>query len=153
MRIVELTCSHYPDPPRPPANVRFGDQPEAVPRPAWEQVEEAIRRLDRDEWPYVWLKTEVARDGEFPKNMLSIVGGRGEWAMVLFRDGDEIHFHDRERREESSEMIRIWESDQGTEVWPADLCRSIDVVLKIAREFYETGELPELHGLKKWQVI
>jgi hypothetical protein len=152
MTIIELTCSHYPEPVRPPETVRFGDRAEVLAHPARQQVENAIRRLDRDEWPYVWLKTEEARDSEFPNYMLWIVGGRGEWAIVLFRDGDEIHFHDRARSEESSEMIRIWESDQGTYVWPSNLCSSIDVVLETARVFCETGELPELDGLRKWKV-
>jgi hypothetical protein len=58
--------------------------------PSWETIEAAIRRLDRDEFPFVWLHPITPSTDEFPENALQVVGGRGEWALTAIRDGFEV---------------------------------------------------------------
>ena len=103
-------------------------------------IEEAIRRLDRDEWPYLWLHTEPPPDDDFPNNLFQVMGGRGEYAMTLYKDGDEIHYLDRSRRTEG-DLVEIWESDQGSDRGCKELCNDISRVLEITRRFCDSGEL------------
>jgi hypothetical protein len=110
--------------------------------PDWGCIEAAIRRLDRDEWPFVWLHTEPPVKFEFPNNMFCVMGGRGEYGLTLYKDGDEISLFDPSRSGED-EMIRIWESDQGCECWATNLCNDLALTLALTRTFCETGNLDE----------
>lgn len=108
------------------------------PAPSWATVESAIRRLDRDEYPYVWLYAAEPVYGEVPENALCIMGGHGEYAIFLARHGDEISYLDSSRSDTS---VRIWESDQGSVKREKELCNNLATVLAIAKHFSEVGQL------------
>ncbi len=131
MRVTLLEATHYPPDGSPWRTVD-------TPSPFWPAIEAAIRRLDRDEWPIIWLHTQPPEEGEMPENALGIVGGRGEYSIFLSRDGDEIHFEDPSR---SSRVVQVWESDQGSFVPERSLCSDLGLVLGIARYFAENAEL------------
>jgi hypothetical protein len=106
--------------------------------PRWTDIKTAVSRLDRDEWPFIWLHTEEPPKDDMPNNMFCVMGGRGEYDLCLYRDGDEIRYFDASR---SDEDIRIWESDQGLWARHKNLCNDLSLVLEITRHFAETGEL------------
>lgn len=109
-----------------------------TPEPDWPAIEAAIRRLDRDEWPWVSLHTNAPIEDEVPENGLCIMGGRGEYRLFLTRGGKIIEYHDAAR---SHKRIRYWESDQGDDAQERDLCNDFGRVLAIARYFVEQAEL------------
>lgn len=109
-----------------------------TPDPDWHAIEEAIRRLDRYQWPFVWLHTVPPVDGEEPKHALNIMGGKGEYYLFLSEDGGETAYVDVGRGDAA---IRIWESDQGSTMPEYLLCNDLERVLSIARYFAERGEL------------
>jgi hypothetical protein len=125
MRVVLLEVVHYPP---------DGSHWHAVetPDPDWPAIEAAVRRLDRDEWPFLWLHTVPPVEGEMPENGLCVMGGRGEYSLFLSGDGGEVHYEDASR---GSTQVRIWESDQGSEVEERSLCNDLGRVLAIARHF------------------
>jgi hypothetical protein len=110
-------------------------------------IEAAVRRLDRDEWPYVWLHTTGPLDGAMSDNSLCIMGGRGEYNICLWKDGDEIHYLDNTRGEAP---IRIWESDQGSFITEKNLCNDVSRVLQITAHFCVSGKLDPSVKWEKW---
>ena len=65
------------------------------------------------------------------------MGGRGEYALSISLPGQLVYFADPLR---SGELVRIWESDQGSTLPESSLCADIERVLSIARHFAETGK-------------
>src|SRR4051794_18940503 len=79
-----------------------------APWPHWLNIEEAISRLDRSEWPIIHLRTCEDVPGREPENELTIVGGRGEYSLSFWpKTGPELHYFDEAR---GDEVIRIWET-------------------------------------------
>ena len=110
-----------------------------IDNPRWEDIEESVRQLDRDEWPFLFLHTSSPVEGEMPENGLCIMGGRGEYSVYLTDEaGTEIRFEDTSR---DDEPIQVWESDQGS-IRPRNrLCNDVDIVLAIAKFFSEEAKL------------
>ena len=140
MVVILLEAIHYP-----PREDWHSIKTES---PKWRDIKSAISRLDRDEWPFVWLHTELPIEFEMPENMLCVMGGRGEYAITLYRNGDEIDFFDSSRKNER-EIIRIWESDQGSERWPKNLCNDLALTHSLVKTFCQTGELDSNY---RWQT-
>lgn len=110
-------------------------EPEFLPDPFWADIEAAIRRLDRDEYPYVWLHlTNPINAGE-PRG-LNVMGGRGEYALSISLPGQLVYYHDPKR---GDVVIQIWESDQGSALPETSLCNDTERVIAIARHFADTG--------------
>jgi hypothetical protein len=130
--VRNLVSIHYP-----PAGWRW----EAIdtPGPTWPDIEQAIRRLDRKEWPIIHLHTCEHVPGREPENMLSVIGGRGEYSLLFMpKTGPEVHYCDESR---GDAVIRVWESDQGSLVIERHLCNQLSKVLSIVKHFFENGEL------------
>ena len=81
-------------------------------------------------------------------NMLCVMGGRGEYALTYYCDGDEVEYFDPSRKKET-ELLRIWESDQGSERHPRNLCNDRKLTHEIVRAFCKTGELDDQY---KWET-
>jgi hypothetical protein len=79
---------------------------------------------------------------------LCVMGGRGLFAITLYKDGDEIRFFDRTRRGFAESEVTIWESDQGCNVGQMFLYESIDELCEIVHSFHAECELPELKAGK-----
>lgn len=140
MWVVLLEVMHYP-----PNNSHW--HAIETPYPDWPAIEAAIRQLDRDEWPFVWLHTVAPLEGEMPENGLCVMGGRGEYSLFLSKDGGEIHFEEASR---GRAPVRIWESDQGSVVEERSLCHDLGRVLSIARYFAERAELHPSASWAEW---
>ncbi len=133
MLITQLEVIVYPQP-----GYRWHE--ELTDDPDWQEIEAAIRRLDRHEYPF--LELYLAPGNGSVVHHLNIIGGKGEYGLTGF---DERH-HERFRfrdpsRPKGSDRIEIWTSDQGAAFQATYLCNDLAVVLRIAKHFAETGNL------------
>lgn len=126
MVINALRITKYPDRGKPTSK--------DLHEPAWSDIESAIRRLDRDRFPFVWLFAGEVDD--YPD--FSILGGTGAYAMTAVVGDCTYKFHDPRQ---SDEVIVIWFSDQGASVPMTEVCTDIDRVLLAVRRYHETGTL------------
>jgi hypothetical protein len=140
MHVILLEAIHYPPDGSTWRSLKTSN-------PDWTAIEEAVRRLDRDEWPFIWLHTEEPLEYDMPNNMFCVMGGRGEYNLALYGGGGEFHYRDNLR---SDEVIRIWESDQGSYVSYNNLCNDLLLVMEITRRFVERGELHPDVAWEKW---
>jgi hypothetical protein len=105
--------------------------------PRWDDIDAAIRRLDRFHYPFVWL----FRDADIEEDALpefSVMGGKGEFYMDSYADGFGYHYCDPSR---GDDLIEIWESDQGYTPEKKYCCPSLDIVLRVTHYFAEHGAL------------
>jgi hypothetical protein len=140
MRVVLLEVTHYP----PPGSSWHVIE---TPDPDWPTIDAAVRQLDRNEWPFVWLHTLPPVEGEMPIHGLCVMGGRGEYALFQSEDGGEVRYDDAGR---GRATVRIWESDQGSVVEERSLCNDLGRVLAIARHFAERAELHPSAAWVEW---
>ena len=142
MQIKRLDIIHYP-----PGGSAWESIETAM--PDWQIIESAIRRLNRDEWPFLWLHTNPPVGDASPDNMLSVMGGCGEYRIsLLISDGvsdSEIYYFDPSR---GSSTVQVWKSDQGFEASEDELCNDIERVLLIARYFADNAKIsPDAYWL------
>ena len=116
-------------------------RPERTRRPSWVQIEQAIRRLDRFQHPWIWLfltEEETEEEAEEPEECLTVMGGRGVYFLDL-NAGEHEHltllYPDAPHEE-----VEVWESDQGLSVSLREVTSDIDLVLRVAKHFADTGE-------------
>ena len=123
----------------------WNPRPERIPNPSWRQIEQAILRLDRFRYPWIWLfltEAETEPDEEELQECLTIMGGRR--AYYLEPNAGE---HDQLTLlypHAPQEAVEVWESDQGLSVSSREVTADIDLVLRVAKHFAATGEpLPD----------
>jgi len=110
--------------------------------PTWQDIEAAIRRLDRDQFPFIYL----FRDPEASKSDVpdfTVMGG--DKAYVF--GPEETLFYDETH---ADTKIAVWLSDQGASFSDKQVCHDLEVVLRATRLFSETGQLDP--GLK-WRTL
>lgn len=123
----------------------WNPRPERIRNPSWHQIEQAILRLDRFRYPWVWLfltEAETKPDEEELQECLTIMGGREAYFLEL-NAGE----HDQLTLlypDAPQETVEVWESDQGMSVSAREVTADIDLVLRVAKHFAATGEpLPD----------
>lgn len=107
---------------------------------SWDDIEVAIRCLDRFNYPFVWLfqSADVEEDA-LPD--FDVMGGKGEYYLDSYADGCFYRYYDPSR---GDDVIEIWQSDQGYTPEEKHCC-SLDTVLRATRYFCEHGTLdPDL---------
>ncbi len=114
---------------------------EVTPDPAWPQIEAAVRRLDRAEYPFLHIYLPRP-DRESAPWLLDVIGGGGEYGMSA-HDG---RWHERWRFRDPARpcgpgLVDIWVTDQGAAFEEAYLCNDVAVVLRVCRHFAEAGKL------------
>jgi hypothetical protein len=67
---------------------------------------------------------------------MNVMGGRGEYALSISQPGQVFYYRDPKR---GNEVIRIWESDQGSSLPEVSLCHGLEVAVRIAKHFSETA--------------
>lgn len=106
---------------------------EKIEHPSWELVESAIRRLDRDQFPFIWLYQDAdSSEADIPAFV--VVGGQGAYTF----GPEERLFYDEAH---SGEIVDVWLSDQGASFPDWQVCHDLELVLRATRTFVETGEL------------
>jgi hypothetical protein len=103
-------------------------------QPTWQQIEDAVRALDRYQWVSVLL--ELAEE----QGSLDVFGGRGKFAIECCMAGELDRSYCDESKPNGNEEVRIWESNQGADMEEKYVCDDIDLVLKVARYFAEQGK-------------
>jgi hypothetical protein len=135
MLVRSLEVVYYP--PSGVAKTGSGWESLDYPDPDWVTIISAVNQLDRNSFPFLWLHIGKPVDWDEPELALNVMGGRGEFALCIFKKGDHLYFRDPSR---SKKVIEIWESDQGNRVEEKGLCNNPELVLKMVRHFAETGE-------------
>jgi hypothetical protein len=162
MRVKLLKYAVAPDAP-PPLLVRgehpaWDDPATVVPSPTWDEVESAVRRLDglRYRWLFLWPTTDPADHDPSPgsREYMEIIGGNGIYNLrVSFDDGrfGSLHFPEWPDRD-----VVVLPDPSGfgfvDGVWAESarrVCRDVEVVLRAARHYYDTGSLDQS---LPWQV-
>jgi hypothetical protein len=124
----------------------WGWQSEKIANPTWDQVVTSIRRLDKFHYPSVLLF--IGDNDEDPTvDCLTIMGGEGVyWVALSAGKYDQLRLFDPDK---GSKEVALWESDQGYSDHEFHVTYDIDLILRIARHFVETGEpLPQA----TWEV-
>jgi hypothetical protein len=101
--------------------------------PSWQQIEDAIRALDRRAFVSVMLQLTAGRGD------LYILGGRGRFAMECRIVGELDRYYCDRTNPNGEERDQIWESNQGAFLEEKYLCDDIQKVLRIVRYFTRRG--------------
>jgi hypothetical protein len=110
---------------------------ERIRNPSWDDIELAIRCLDRFCYPFIWLWQDPDIDDDaIPE--FNVMGGDGEYTMDYGPEGTELRYYDPTRGDEE---IKVWQSDQGYVSQAKYCCSSLDIVLRVTRYFAEHGTL------------
>jgi hypothetical protein len=65
-----------------------------------------------------------------------VMGGCGEYFIIMRSEAGERRFQDLSRGDED---VEIWVSDQGTVIPASHLCPDLDLVIAAAKEFHDSG--------------
>jgi hypothetical protein len=106
--------------------------------PIWEDVERAVRQLNKFQFPFVWFfRSADAAGDQIPD--FEIMGGDGDYALAAT---DEYGVHRRAKfPTHSHRQIGIWISDQGCEMEEKFVCHDINFVLQVLRRYAESGQI------------
>ena len=109
--------------------------------PTWEEIVTSIYRLDKFRYPWVWLFIGD-EDEDASVDCLTVMGGDGVyWVGLTAGKYDQLRLFDPTK---STQEVEVWTSDQGFADQEVYLTYDIDLVLRVAKYFGETGEpLPE----------
>lgn len=109
--------------------------------PTWDQLVAAIQRLDRFRYPWVWLFIGD-EDEDATVDCLTVMGGEGiYWLALTAGKYDQLRLFDPNK---GTEEIDVWISDQGFADEERYVTSDLELVLRVAKHFGETGEpLPE----------
>lgn len=122
---------------------------EQIADPTWEDVEAAIRRLERFRYPFVWLYRTSNPEEDWPYDF-NVIGGEGEYGMDSMADGTYDRYYDQSR---GDDIIEVWRSDQGATFEAKYCCPSLDTVLRATRYYCEHGTLdPSLFWQFQWDA-
>jgi len=114
--------------------------------PAWEAIEQAIRRLDRAKYPFVWIfNDEETNESRLPN--LNVIGGSGAYGVDGNLDESQLIYYDPAQ---SPAHIKLWITDQGYETTCDYVCFDVETVLKIVRYFEQTGQFDPAYLWKAW---
>jgi hypothetical protein len=103
--------------------------------PTWPQIEDAIRRLDRFHYPWVWLRLI---DQESDDNYMTVMGGNGAFWLSISVNG-----YDQRRvffPGQGDEEVDLWTSDQGFVSEKSRVCFDLAAVLSAAKYFAEHAD-------------
>jgi hypothetical protein len=110
-----------------------------VPNPSWGEVEQAIRRLDRFEYPSVslWATEDQSKHNYDEGELFEVMGGKGAYWLAGTFEG---YFQRRlDYPEQGEAEVPVWTSDQGFADAERHICHDIEAVIRAARYYYEQG--------------
>ena len=110
---------------------------ERIDSPSWKEVEAAVRRMDNYCFPIVQLNTIESDENE---GLFNICGGAGRWALFQIM-GDWQY----ESPAGGEGQVRLWDSDQGYHCKEKNILADIEKVLRITKNFYDTGSYEGLN--------
>jgi hypothetical protein len=105
--------------------------------PTWNQIVAAIQRLDKFRYPWVWLFIGD-EDEDATVDCLTVMGGKGVfWLALTAGKYDQLRLFDPNK---GSEEVEVWTSDQGFADEERYVTYDLDLVMRVAKHFGETGE-------------
>src|SRR5215831_6892982 len=109
--------------------------------PTWEEIEAAIRRLDRFRFPFLFLWPVEDANKHFVDGdceVFEVMGGEGVFWFAGSLGG---YFQRRFLNPRGGDdAVVVWTSDQGFGAAERHICRDIEVVLRAARYYAERGD-------------
>ena len=119
----------------------WGWHEEKIANPTWDQIVFFIKRLDKFLYPWVWLFTGEVDDDPLV-DCLTVMGGDGVyWFVLSSGQYQQLRLFDATK---GTHEVKVWTSDQGFADEEVYVTYDLDLVLRIAKHFGETGEpLPE----------
>jgi len=114
---------------------------EKIRNPGWDDVVSSIRRLDKFRYPWVWLFIGDEEE-DASVDCLTVMGGEGAyWLGLTAGNYEQLRLFDKDK---GTEEVELWTSDQGFADMECHVTSDVDLVLRIAKYFGETGKpLPE----------
>lgn len=105
--------------------------------PSWQEIESAIRRLDKYCFPFIWifLSEETNDVPDF-----QIIGGKGDYWMAGTFNGYSHRRYSNQNVDGEDREVYVWESDQGFYDYESTLCHDVEEVLKATRYLCEHGD-------------
>jgi hypothetical protein len=115
---------------------------EKVADPTWDRIVASVHRLDRFRHPWVWLFIGDG-DDDATVDCLTIMGGGGAyWVGLSAGKYIQLRLFDPGK---GRQEIALWTSDQGFADHACHVTEDVELVLRIAKHFGETGEpLPDV---------
>lgn len=112
-----------------------------MPDPSWADIEAAIRRLDRHQFPSLILwpsadETTHELSGDY--DAFEVMGGAGVWWLAGTFNGyyqRRLDFPGKGEQE-----VQLWTSDQGFADAERHVCRDLEAILRAVRYYAEFGE-------------
>ena len=105
-------------------------------QPTWEEVEVAIRALDHHRFPFIFIGLRDECRGE---DCLSVLGGPKGYAIsVANAHSGWVQYCDPKH---TGAEVAVWTSDQGYYPEERYVSYDLDLVLRVARYYAESGEL------------
>ena len=117
----------------------WGWKSHKIPHPSWKEIEQAIRRLDRFEYPFLhlWSSLDEEKHSYDEGEVFEVIGGKGAYWLAGTFDG---YFQRQLDYPEQGEVeVDVWQSDQGFAVEERHVCHDIETVIKTARYYFEHG--------------
>jgi hypothetical protein len=117
-------------------------QDHRVDQPSWNDIEAAIRKMDNDCFPIVLLscrELDEDENGFDDEDAFHAIGGNGQFALLHCMA--EWQYEDPDGGERD---VRLWESDQGFFCLEKNIIEDIERVLRLVKEFYQTGSYDTL---------
>ena len=123
---------------------------EITANPTWQQIEDAIRQLDRHGYPFANLFLPPPKL-ETELQSLEIIGGLGEYGILAFDSKHcQLQWYCDPSRPDGPDLVEIWTSDQGAEFEERYLCNKLATVFRVAKHFAYTGKLDPSVGWEDW---
>jgi hypothetical protein len=130
---VKTLCQVIVDPP-----TASEDESVDIPNPTWEEIESAVRQLDRNRFPLVVLHFDDYRHGDPARYYLSVGGGRGLFLVEFGSPGEYLMCVDPDQPQTDEQAAFIESGQQSW--WPRrDMLDDVEFVLQVARRVAETG--------------
>jgi hypothetical protein len=109
--------------------------------PDWDRIVASVHRLDRFHYPWVWLFIGDG-DEDATVNCLTIMGGKGAyWIGLSAGKYDQLRLFNAGNGQQE---VDLWTSDQGFADRACYVTDDVQLVLRVAKHFGETGEpLPD----------
>jgi hypothetical protein len=130
---VKTLCQVVVDPPS-----ASEDESLRIPDPTWEQIESAIRQLDRNRFPLVVLHFDDCRPGDPARYYLWVGGGRGLFHVHFGAPGEYLTCVDP-AQPQTDERVAFIESGQQSWCPRRDMLDDIEIVLRVVLRVAETG--------------
>lgn len=114
---------------------------EKISNPTWDEVFVSVRRLDKFRHP--WVSLFIGENEADPTlDCLTIMGGEGvSWVALSAGKHDQLRLFDPNK---SSQEVDLWTSDQGFADCEYHTTNDMELVMRIAKHFGETGQpLPD----------